>query len=67
MREGETEMKKAVLYIHGKGGSAEESRRYEPLFPGFDVLGLDYHGSVPWEAGPEIAEAVCGLKKTMKA
>ena len=55
-------MKKLVLYLHGKGGSAEESGHYKPLFPGCEVLGLDYRGSVPWEAGPEIRAAVEKLK-----
>ena len=56
-------MKKLVLYLHGKGGSAEESGHYKPLFPGCEVLGLDYRGSVPWEAGPEIRAAAEKLKE----
>jgi hypothetical protein len=51
-------MKNLVLYLHGKGGSARESEHYKPLFPGCEVLGLDYRGAVPWEAGPEIRAAV---------
>lgn len=47
-------MKGAVVYIHGKGGSAAESGHYRPLFPDCDVIGLDYRASVPWEAGKEI-------------
>ncbi len=35
-------MKTAILYIHGKGGSAAESAHYRPLFPHCDVLGFDY-------------------------
>lgn len=35
-------MKKAVFYIHGKGGSAAECEHYKPLFPNHDVIGLDY-------------------------
>ena len=38
--------KNAVLYIHGKGGSAEESGHYKPLFPGCEVLGLDYQSFI---------------------
>ena len=34
-------MKDAVLYIHGKGGSAAECEHYRPLFPDFEVIGLD--------------------------
>ncbi len=55
-------MKKLVLYLHGKGGSAEESGHYQSFFPGSEVLGLDYRGTVPWEAGPEIRAAVEKLK-----
>lgn len=54
--------KRAVLYIHGKGGSAGESGHYEPLFPGCDVTGLDYKTFTPRETGAEIKEAVTELK-----
>ena len=50
--------KKAVLYVHGKGGSAEECEHYRPLFPGCEVVGLDYQTFTPWESGKEIREAV---------
>ena len=54
--------KNAVLYIHGKGGSAEESGHYKPLFPGCEVLGLDYQSFTPRETGKEIyAEALDGM------
>lgn len=56
-------MKKAVIYIHGKGGSAEESAHYEPLFPDCDVFGLDYKTFTPWETGEEILAAVVKLKE----
>lgn len=51
-------MNRTVLYIHGRGGSPQESRHYEPLFPGCQVLGLDYQGETPWEAAGEIRRAV---------
>ena len=51
----------AVLYLHGLGGSAEEAAHYKPLFPDCDVIGLDYHGIAPWDAGKEIREAVLRL------
>ncbi len=35
-------MKKAVIYIHGKGGSATECEHYKPLFPEYDVIGILY-------------------------
>ena len=52
------ERRGAVLYVHGKGGSAAEREHYAPLFPDCEVLGLDYRGSTPWEAGAEIRAAV---------
>ena len=56
-------MKDLVLYIHGKGGSAAESGHYIPLFPGSEVIGLDYQTFTPWETGKEIHEAVKRLEK----
>ena len=50
-------MKRAILYIHGKGGSAAEADRFRAISPGFDVLGVDYRGELPWEAAPQIAAA----------
>ena len=52
-----------VLYIHGKNGSAAESEHYAPLFPGSEVIGLDYQTFTPWETGKEILDAVLGLKE----
>lgn len=51
----------AVLYVHGKGGSAEEAHHYEALFPGADVYGLDYKTDTPWETNREIEQAVNDL------
>lgn len=44
------DMKKGILYIHGKGGSAEEAEHYKSLFPDCDVIGFDYAAQFPWEA-----------------
>ena len=64
----------AILYIHGKGSSAAESEHYKPLFPDYEVIGLDYHtfsdlkgtecgvAISPWETGKEICNAVKELK-----
>lgn len=46
-------MKKAVIYIHGKGGNAEEAEHYKQFFPEKDVLGFDYKAQTPWEANEE--------------
>ena len=52
----------AILYIHGKGGSAAESEHYKPLLPDHEVIGLDYQMFTPWETGMEIRIAVEELK-----
>ena len=57
-------MKKAVLYIHGKGGSAAEADHYKELFTSYEVIGLDYKTNTPWETGQEISEAVDKLSDT---
>ena len=56
----------AVIYIHGKGGSAAESEHYKPLFPDSEVIGLDYQTFSPWETGKEIPIAVEKLKLRYK-
>lgn len=52
----------AVIYIHGKGGSATESVHYIPLFPDCEVIGLDYQTFSPWDTGKEIYDAVKELQ-----
>ena len=54
----------AVLYIHGKDGSAAEIEHYKPLFPACEVTGLDYQTFTPWETGKEIRAAVESLKSS---
>lgn len=54
-------MRKAVLYIHGKGVNAGEAAHYRPLFPDCDVIGLDYSAQTPWEAKEEFPELFRGL------
>ena len=34
-------MKRLIIYIHGKGGTAEEVIHYQHLFEGSDVIGFD--------------------------
>ena len=61
-----TRVSDILLYIHGKGGSAAESAHYRALFPAHEVLGLDYRGETPWEAGGEIRAAVEALRSGRK-
>ncbi len=56
-------MKKVILYIHGKGGNAEESEHYKDVCRGYDVTGFDYKGSTPWETREELLTAYEGLFK----
>lgn len=55
-------MNKAVIYIHGKGGNAEEAAHYIPLFSDCDVIGLNYSAQFPWEAKEEfplLFDSIC--------
>lgn len=48
-------MKQLVIYVHGKGGSSEESEHYKILFNESDVIGFDYKSQYPWEAKNEFS------------
>ena len=48
-------MKSLVIYIHGKGGNADEAEHYKPLFPNGDVIGFDYKSETPWVAKQEFS------------
>ncbi len=54
-------MKKAIMYMHGKGGNAGEAEHYKDLCPGYEVYGMDYKGTTPWDSKDEIAAAYDGL------
>jgi hydrolase len=47
-------MKKAAVYIHGKGGSADEAHYYKKFFDDeYDIIGFDYKSELPWEVKVE--------------
>ena len=46
-------MKHLVVYVHGKGGGADEAEHYKPLFADREVVGFDYSAQTPWEAREE--------------
>ena len=46
-------MKSLVVYVHGKGGSAQEAEHYKSLFPKDELIGFDYRSQTPWEAKKE--------------
>ena len=52
----------AVLYVHGKGGSAAEAEHYRALFPEVDVAGFDYHSENPWDARAEFTKKIAALR-----
>lgn len=53
---GDIKLKKLVIYVHGKGGTADEAKHYRPLFAGSDVVGFDYVAQNPWEAREEFSQ-----------
>ena len=58
-----TERKRgAVVYVHGLGGSPDEAKYYEELFPHKKVIGFDYKSTTPWEAKEEFGFNFKSLK-----
>ena len=54
---------KALVYIHGKGGTASDSAYFKPLFPEYDTYGFDYKSENPWEAESEYKEYFAELSE----
>jgi len=55
-------MNKAIIYIHGKYGSAKEADHYKSLFKDSDVIGVNYRAQSPWEAKeefPQLFDPIC--------
>ena len=59
-------MKDLIVYVHGKGGSAEEAEHYAMLFPCHEVIGFDYKSQTPWEAKKEFFAFFAEKKKQCK-
>lgn len=57
-------MNQAIIYIHGKGGSAAEAAHYKEIFGEADVIGFDYRAQTPWDAKEEF---VAFFDKTMES
>ena len=53
----------ALVYIHGKGGTASAAEAFKPLFPEYEIFGFDYKAENPWEAEPEFREYITALDK----
>lgn len=60
-------MRKAVLYLHGKGGNAEAAAHFKPFFPDSDVIGFDYRAGTPWEAKSEFPPFFDALRRKYDA
>lgn len=56
-------MKHLVIYVHGKGGSAEEAEHYKSFFTESDVIGFDYQSQNVWEAQNEFPSFFDSKKK----
>lgn len=52
-----------ILYVHGKGGNAEESEHYKKFFTDSDVYGFDYKAENPWDAKKEFLDKVTELSR----
>jgi pimeloyl-ACP methyl ester carboxylesterase len=50
-------MKKAILYIHGKGGSAAEAEQYRKYVKDADVIGVAYEVDFPWKVESRLQAA----------
>ena len=59
-------MKKALLYIHGKGGNSQEANHYQTLLGDYKVVGLDYKGTTPWDTKEEFLNAYGGSDNVLE-
>ena len=56
-------MKHIVVYVHGKGGSAEEAGHYRPLFPHSEMVGFPYRAQTPRQAKEEFPPFFAQLRE----
>ena len=52
---GEYKVKNAVIYIHGKYGTAEEAEYYKKFFKEADIIGFEYTSEYPWNFQKEFS------------
>lgn len=57
---------KAIIYVHGKGGSYLESEQYKKNCDGYDIIGVDYNNDLPWIAQNQIMAVYENLTKEYK-
>ena len=51
-------MKNAVIYIHGKYGTAEEAEHYKKIFNEADIIGFKYTSEYPWDFQKEFSNFI---------
>ena len=51
-------MKNAVIYIHGKYGTAEEGEYYKKFFNKADIIGFKYTSEYPWDFQKEFSNFI---------
>ena len=56
-------MKKAIIYVHGKGGTHLEAEQYRQNCSGFDIFGIDYNDYFPWSVKNKIKAAYIELSE----
>lgn len=57
-------MKKAIMYIHGKGGSHLEAEGYKKNCPDYDIVGVEYDEYLPWLVANRIRAVYAELSKS---
>ena len=60
-------MENVLVYIHGKGGNAEEAIHYKRFFSDCDVIGFGYRSQTPWEASEEFPPYFDALRSRYKS
>lgn len=50
-------MRKAIIYVHGKGGNYKECEKYKDNCSGYDIIGVDYEVDYPWVVDKIIEKA----------
>ena len=51
-------MENAIIYIHGKYGTAEEAEYYKKFFNETDIIGFEYTSEYPWDFQKEFSNFI---------
>ena len=51
-------MENAIIYIHGKYGTAEEAEHYKKIFNEADIIGFEYTSEYPWDFQKEFSNFI---------